>query len=98
DETGERLELLDELRVEVPAALIGGKEPLAKIRRAERVPGGHHRARPLALVEAEQEIGEADDRPAAQPAGPPERLRQRVIGAMRERIAVDDQQGTPDPS
>src|SRR5438876_1416441 len=45
-------------------------------------------------LEAEEEVGEANDRAAATVAAPSNCLRQRVIGAVRERVAVDDEEGT----
>jgi hypothetical protein len=93
DEFGERLELVDELRIEVAAALIGGEEALPVGRRAQRVPADQDRARPLAFVEAEQDVGEAENRAAAAVAGAADRFRQRVVGAVREGIAVDDEEG-----
>jgi hypothetical protein len=40
----------------------------------------------------QKEIGEAQDRAAALVAAPADRLRQGVVGAMGEGIAVDDEQ------
>jgi hypothetical protein len=43
-------------------------------------------------MEAQEEIGEADDRAAALAARAQDRLGQSVIGAMSERIPVNHQQ------
>ena len=86
------VELLDDLVVELPAALIGRKQLLPIGRRAERVPTDQHGARRFAAVEPQQKIGEADDRAGAIAIPTAQRFRQRVVGAMGERVAVDDQQ------
>ena len=57
-------------------------------RRVERVPRGEERARLLRLPQPEDEVREADERRS----GEPDRLRQRVVGAMSERVAVEDEQ------
>jgi hypothetical protein len=44
-------------------------------------------------MEPQQEIGEAQDGTGRLAPAPEDRLRQRVIGAVREGIAVDDQEG-----
>ena len=59
------LELVDQFLIELPAALIVREEPLPVGRRTERVPADQHGARPFGLVQAQQEIGEPDDRAAA---------------------------------
>ena len=43
-------------------------------------------------VEPQQQVGEAEDGAGGPLAGAQDVLRQRMIGAVRERIAVDDQQ------
>ena len=88
----QRVELLEELVVESPPALVGGESFVPEGRRVERVPADEDRARLLALVEPQEEIREADDRAAALVAAAPDGLRQRVIGPVREGIAVDDEE------
>ena len=46
----------------------------------------------LALVEPEEVVGEAENGTAATVAGPADRLRHRVIGAVGKRVAVDDEE------
>src|SRR5947209_15444313 len=77
----------------MPAALIIRKELLPVCRCIKRIPADEHRTRAFALAEPDQEIGEADNRAGAFFALAQNRLRQRVIGAMREGIAVDDEEG-----
>src|SRR3712207_7534127 len=48
-----------------------------------------HRARLLVLMEPNQKVGEADDGAGSFVAPAQDRLRQSVIGAVRERVAVD---------
>src|SRR5438477_655511 len=75
--------LLEQCRVELASGL-GGLERLVPVgRHLERVPADEHRARLFLLPQAHDHVREADD------GVPVDRLRQRVIGAMRERIAVD---------
>src|SRR5690606_11943257 len=57
-------------------------------------PADQHGAGLLVLVEAKEQIGEADDGAAAPIAAPADRLRQGVVGAMRKRVAVHGQQRT----
>jgi hypothetical protein len=92
NELRQDIELLDQFAVELAAALIPGEQLLPVGRAAERVPANQDGSRPLAVVEPDQEIGEADDGTAALVAGAPDRFRQRVIGAMREGVAVDDEE------
>ena len=92
DELRQQFELVDQLGVKLPPALVVGKQKLPVGRGAERIPADEHRARPLAVIEAHEEIGEADDRAAAAIAGAADRFRQRVIRAVRERVAVDHEQ------
>jgi hypothetical protein len=95
DELRQQSELIEQLGGESAAALIAGKRPVPPGRRVERVPADQHRARRLVEIEPQQGIGEADDRTAALAVAPPDRLRHAVIGAMRERVAVDDEQRPP---
>ena len=86
--------LLDELVIEVAATLICGKSLVPVGLRFERVPADQHRARLLGAIKLQQAIGETEDcarRPSAIAA---DRLRQRMIGAVREGIAVNRQQRT----
>jgi hypothetical protein len=92
DELGQDFELLDQLVVELPPALVIREQFLAIGRRAEGVPADQHGARSFVGIEVEQEIAEPDDRAAAAIALAADRLRQGVIRAMREIIAVDDKQ------
>ncbi len=60
-------------------------------RRLQRIPADEHCARPLGAVELQQPIGEAKNGAGGPAAIAQDIFRQRVVGAMRERIAVDDQ-------
>jgi len=95
DELGEQVELLEQLRVEDAAALVRG-ERLAPVRRlADAVPADEHGPRLLHLPEPEQEVREADDRARRQAGRAAHGLRQRVIGAVGEGVAVDRESGRP---
>src|SRR5262249_60333815 len=91
---GNKLKLLDEVVVEVAAALIGRKSLVSVGFRFERIPADEHCARPLGAIELQQAIGETEDRARRPPAIAVDRLRQRMVGAVREGIAVDYQQRT----
>ncbi len=84
DQFRQDVELLDQLLVELPAALIGRKQFLAVGRRAEGVPADQHRARPLAGIEVQQKVAEPDDCAAAAIALAADRFRQRVVGAVSQ--------------
>ena len=60
----------------------------------ERIPADQHCAWPLGAIELQQAIGETEDRARRPPGVAADCLRQRMIGAVRERIAVDHQQRT----
>ena len=92
DELRQEVELLEQLGVEDAAALVGGEAPPGGRSARRRSPTDHHRARLLGFPEAEQEVREADERARGQARGAPHRLRQRVVGAVGERVAVDREQ------
>ena len=56
------------------------------------VPGDEDGARALLTVEPQQHVGEAENGARGPIAFSADVFRQRVIGAMREGIAVDQQQ------
>src|SRR5262249_54899016 len=91
DKFREDLQLLDQFVVEITAALVRWKQSLAVCRSAKRVPADQYGAGTLALIQPQQEIGEADDGPAAVIAGPPDRFGQGVVGAVGEIVPVDDE-------
>src|SRR3984957_20409115 len=86
DQVVQDLQLIDELVIELTPALVVRKKSLPECRRTERVPADQYRAWLFAVVEAQQEIGEAHDRATASLAGPPDRLRQSVVGAVCEGV------------
>ncbi len=85
-------ELFDDVVVEFAAALIGSEcyMPIGGL--LVRIPADQHRARLLLAVEPQQQIGKAENSAGGPVALSADVLRQRVIGAMREEIAVDDEQ------
>ena len=89
DELWEQLELLEDLGVEHAAALVLGEgfEPVGRL--SDTVPADERCARLLRLPEADEEVREADDRSGGEPGRAPQRFRERVVGPMRERVAVD---------
>ena len=95
DEGGQESELLDQLVIEMAAGLVGRKGAAPVSRRFQRVPADHDSSGPLLGVEAQKHIGEAEECAVTLVAGSPDGLRQTVVGAMRERAAVYDQERTP---
>src|SRR5262249_36187085 len=91
DKFRQRIELLDQVVVEFPSALIGGKLVVAIRRRVERIPRDQHGARLFLAVEPQQNIGKAKDGAGRPVAAAHDRLRQRVIRTVRERVPIDDQ-------
>ena len=92
DELREQLELLEQLGIEDAARLVGGERLAAIGGLADAVPADEHGARLLRLPQAEQEVGEADDRAGREAGRAPHRLGQGVVGAVGQRVAVDDEQ------
>src|SRR4029077_17150687 len=93
-ELREQGELLEELVVELAAALVALEGLMPVSRNLERVPAHEHGAWLLAVPQTQQEVREADDRVRRPAVGAPDRLWQRVVSAVRERVAVDHEQGT----
>src|SRR5205814_1739166 len=92
-EPGHHGELFEQRVLEHAPGLVRVERLVAVCRHFQRVPGHEHYVRPLALPEPRQHVGDADDRV------PADRLRQRVIGAVGERVAVDcEQQAQSDAS
>ena len=92
DELRDNGELFNDLVIEFAAALISRKCFMAVGRLLVGVPADQHGARPFLAVEPQQQVGETENgagRPVALSANV---LRQRVIGAMCKRVAVDHQQ------
>ncbi len=92
DELRRQVELVEQLLVELAPGLVGGQSRVPVGRHGERVPGGEHGARRLFLPEPDQQAADAVEQVAAAAVGAPDRLRQRVVVAVRERVAVDDQE------
>ena len=92
DEFGNYRELFVDVDVEFAPALIGreGFVPVGFL--LQRVPGDDDGARRLVGIELQQQIGEAQNGAGRPVALPPDRLRQRVIGAVGEGIAVDGEE------
>jgi hypothetical protein len=91
DEVRNDGELLDQIVIELAAALIRGKLLVAIGRRFVSVPTDQHGARLFLAMKTQQQIGEAKDRAGRPVAVLADILRQRVIGAVRKGVAVDHQ-------
>jgi hypothetical protein len=83
DELGQQVELLQDRVVELATALVARKELAAVGRNPDRVPSDQDRTRLLGLPEPDEHVREPDHCVQA------DRLRQRVVRAVRERVAVD---------
>jgi hypothetical protein len=83
---------VDDLALEHPAALVGRPQRVPVRVDAERVPGDEHAARPLLKPHVEQHPDEAHDGVDGRAVGAGHGLRRRVVGAMSEVVAVDDQE------
>ena len=92
DELRRQVELVEQLLVELAPGLVGGQRGVPVGRHGERVPGREHRARRLLLPEPDQQAADPVEQVPAAAVGAPDRLRQRVVVAVRERVAVDDQE------
>jgi hypothetical protein len=92
DEAGEHIELLEDRRLELATRLVRLERLVPVRRHLERVPGDQHGVGPLGVPQSREEVAEADQRVDRPAADPPDRLRHAVVGAVRERIAVDRQQ------
>ena len=79
-------ELLEQRLLEDAAGLVRLVCLVAVRRRLERVPADEHGARPLGLPEPHHHVREADDGVQR------DRLRQAVVGAVGERVAVDGEE------
>ena len=85
-ERGHQRELLEQRLLEDATGLVRLVRLVAVRRDLERVPADEHGRGPLRLPEAREHVREADDRVQ------PDRLRQAVVRAVRERVAVDREQ------
>ena len=92
DERGHGRELLEERLVEHATGLVGGEGLVPVGRRLERVPGDEHRRRLLGVPQPQQVVRDADERIGRPAARAADRLRERVVGAVREVVAVDREQ------
>ena len=92
DERGHQRELLEQLVLELPTALVRLERLVAVGRDLERVPGHEHVPRPLVLPQPEEHVGEPEEHVPGAAVRAPDRLRDRVIRAMREGVAVHDEQ------
>jgi len=92
DEVGQNFKLVDQLSIEFAPALVVRESAVPVGGLVQRIPSDQHRSGLLGLIEAQQEIGEAKNRAATPVATPSDGLGQPVIGAMRKRVAVDDEE------
>jgi hypothetical protein len=92
DEVRQILQLVNQLVVELPPTLVS-REGGVPIRRAiQGVPADKDGSGQLCLIETQEEVRETDNGAPSPPAPPTYGFRQPVIGAVGERIPVDDQQ------
>src|SRR5205085_10423817 len=85
-------ELLEQIRIELPPALVPREELVAVRRLLERVPADDDRTRPLRFPQPHEEVRDAEQHVPRSSLGAAKRLRECVVGAVRERVAVDDEE------
>ena len=87
-----KVELLEELGVELAAGLVAGQQLVPVGRDEQRVPADDDGTRPLRLPEPEEHRREAGQQVPGPAVRAADRARQCVEGAVGERVAVDDEQ------
>ena len=92
DELGQQVELLEQVVLEDATGLIRGERRVAIRRRVERVEAHEHGTRLFLVPEPDEHVREADDHVRGPSFCAPNLLRERVVRAMRERVAVDGEQ------
>jgi hypothetical protein len=85
------LQLIKQLLVEDPTALVRREETLPVIWCVQGIPRDENRTGLLTFEQTQQEVDEANDRAAPTVATPANRFWQPVERAMREGIAIDNQ-------
>ena len=86
------IELLQQVVVELAAALVARERVVAVGRDGRACPSATSTARGDSSSQSRtSRLPTPTSSPAGPPAGAADRLRQRVVGAVRERVAVDDQ-------
>ena len=92
DEIGQHVELIAQFRVKLTSALIARERTVTVGRHIQRGPGDQHCPRSLGLIQSQQKVCEADNCTRASIAASANRLGKPVVGTMRERIAINNQQ------
>ena len=92
DELRRQVELLEQVVVELAPALVDGQRLVPVGRNRERVPADERRARLLLLPEPDEQVADAGEEAGRAAVRPADRLRQRVVRPVRERVPVDDQE------
>ena len=93
DQSGQQVELLEDVVVELSTRLIALQQRVAVGRDKERVPCDDDGPRLLVEPQTYQHRHEADERVPRPAVASADRAGQRVIRAMRERVTVHGQQG-----
>ena len=84
--------MIEQLGVKLTSALIARERTVTVGRHIQRVPGDQHCPRSLGLIQSQQKVCEADNCTRASIAASANRLGKPVVGTMRERIAINNQQ------
>jgi hypothetical protein len=93
-ELWQHLELLDDVVLELAAGLVARQRLVPVGRLVKGIPTHQHCPRLLGLVELQEKVRKAQDGAGTLAARAPDGLGQAVVSAMRERVAIDHQQGT----
>ena len=94
DKFRQEFELVAQLGVERTATLVRRESTMTVGRHIQCVPAGQDRARPFALIQPQQKVGKSDNCSTSPITAPANRFWQCMIGTVRKRIAIDNQQGT----
>ena len=92
DELRQQVELLEQVVLEDAAGLVRRERRVAIRRRVERVEADEHGTRLLLVPEPDEHVREADDHVRGPTLCAADLLRERVVRAMGERVAVDGEQ------
>jgi hypothetical protein len=88
----QHVKLIAQLSVKLTSALIGRECAVTVRQYIQRIPADQHTSGLLALIQSQQKVSEADDCASASIAVPADRLGNCMIGAMRKRIAINNEQ------
>jgi hypothetical protein len=87
----QHFKLIAQLGVKLTSALVGRERMVTVGRHIQRISADQHSPRSLALIHSQQKVCEADDCAPASIAAPADRLGNSVVGAVRKRVAINNE-------